>query len=325
MQALVLNKAGERPDMAIEDREVPQWRPGYSLIRVHAATVNPLSNWIRTGAMREGVSVPLVLSNDGSGVVEQSDEFSKGSAVLIYGGGQLGLSEDGLQQQWALVENTRLTVVPETLSLDAAAALPVNYVTANQAMRRVGNVQSGQTVIISGASGSVGHALIQLARVLGARPIGVVSHADKVQPALDSGAEVVIDTSTQDLAQAALELTHGQGAEWAFDVLGGSRVEHLLSSVCVRGTVVCIGFSASTHGSLNVADLVISEKRLLGYDAHLETDADVQQTLKELIELAATGAISPRIDSSYALSDFDEAYERLSSRKACGTVLLHLN
>lgn len=325
MKALVLSEAGETPVMSVEERPIPEGREGYSLVRVYAATVNPLSNWIRKGLLSDGVNLPLVLSNDGSGVIEHSTVFPKGARVAIYGGGQLGITEDGLQQQWALVENSRLIVVPDQVSLAEAAALPVNYVSAYQALHRVGQVQPGETVLISGASGSIGHALIQLTRARGARPIGIVSQAEKAQKALLSGAESVVDTSSDQLAQSIANITGGRGADWAFDVVGGPRVGELLCALRPRGSLVCIGFSGSTVGSFDLADLVIAEKRVLGYDAHLETDEDVRIVLDVLMGLAAQGVIAPRIDGSYVLESFEQAYQRLDSRQSSGTLLLTLH
>lgn len=92
-----------------------------------------------------------MLSNDGSGIVEQSEQFNRGTRVAIFGGGQLGITEDGLQQQLVLVENKRIIQLAPDFTLDEGAALPINYVTAHQAMTRVGRVQPGQVVLISGA------------------------------------------------------------------------------------------------------------------------------------------------------------------------------
>jgi NADPH2:quinone reductase len=99
------------------------------------------------------------LSNDGAGTVEASTTFARGTRVAVYGGAQLGISEDGLQQQWMVVEHKRLIELPQQLDLDEGAALPINYVTAYQALTRVGQLVAGQRVLVSGASGALGHAL----------------------------------------------------------------------------------------------------------------------------------------------------------------------
>ena len=194
--------------------------PGHTLVKVHAATVNPLSSQVSAGIVVTA-KAPMVLSNDGSGVVEQSDEFKPGTRVAIFGGGQLGISEDGLQQQWVLVENKRIIELPSDYDLDEGAALPINYVTAHQALTRVGRVEPGQTVVISGASGALEDALTQTAIAMGAIVIGVVSTPEKAKRARLSGASTVIDLSTQNLKEAVLEATDGEGAHLAFDPVGG--------------------------------------------------------------------------------------------------------
>jgi NADPH2:quinone reductase len=323
MKALVLKQSGRPAQMVIEQRDKPVARTGFSLVRMHAATVNPLSSQIRAG-LYDTVSVPIVLSNDGAGIVEQSARFPPGTRVAIYGGGQLGVSEDGLQQEWVLVEDKRLIELPQALNLNEGAALPINYVTAYQALRRVGQLKTGQTVLISGASGSLGNALIQTARALGATVIGVVSSAQKAQRATAAGAHQVIDLSCQNLLEAVLALTNGQGADLAFDGVGGTLLGQLLRAVRTRGAVVSIGFAGGTTAEVDVVDVVVYEKRLLGYDAHLETEEDVHRALQAISAFIADGLLRPHIDSTFALEQFNEAYARLESRQATGTVLFRL-
>lgn len=95
MKALVAKQFGAQPVLQIEERSTPQIKPGFSLVKMHAATVNPLSNQIRMGGV-PAAKAPLVLSNDGSGVIVESEHFKAGTAVAIYGGGALGITEDVL-------------------------------------------------------------------------------------------------------------------------------------------------------------------------------------------------------------------------------------
>lgn len=324
MKALVAKKLGPDAHLEIEERTIPAMKRGFTLVKMYAATVNPLSNLIRTGTLPLS-KAPLVLSNDGSGVVVESDSFAKGAHVAIYGGGQLGITEDGLQQQWVLVENKRLVELPPDYSLEEAAALPINYVTAFQAMTRVGNVQKGDVVAITGATGSVGHALIQMANTLGAVPVAIISSSAKSEHAKKSGAAHIIDLSTQDLQQALLDITDGRGADIAFDQVGHGILGQLIRSVRPRGTVVSIGFIAGVEDNIDIPDLVIQEKKLLGYDAWMETDDDVANAMKSIQRFVAENKLKPAIDSIYAMHDFHKAYEKLTSRTAKGTVLLKLS
>lgn len=321
MKALVVTKFGSQPQMAVEERPIPLMKPGYTLVKVHAATVNPLSSQV-SGGIVEAANAPLVLSNDGAGVVEQSGLFKKGSRVAIYGGAQLGITEDGLQQQWVLVEDKRIIELPKDYDLDAGSALPINYVTAHQALTRVGQIRPGQTVLVSGASGALGHALIQTAVAMGANAIGIVSNAEKAERARLSGAATVINLSIQDVKEAVLEATNGEGADLAFDPVGGILLGQLLSAVRTRGAVVSIGFVGGMTANIDVADVVIYEKRVLGYDAWLETDADVAVAIDWIRKGITQGTLRPSIDSAFPIEQFAEAYIRLGSRLATGAILL---
>lgn len=321
MKALVVTQFGASPQMAIEERPAPTPKPGYTLVKVHASTVNPLSHQVRSGIVT-AAKAPLVLSNDGAGVVEESARFKRGARVAIYGGAQLGITEDGLQQQWVLVEDKRILELPDDYDLDEGSALPINYVTAFQALNRVGRVEPGQYVLISGASGALGHALIQIAIAMKAIPIGIVSTAAKAERALQSGAATVIDLSSQDLKEAVLTATNGEGAHLAFDPVGGDVLGQLVSALRTRGAVVSIGFVGGMTANIDVADVVIYEKRVLGYDAWLETDEDVATALSSIRQFIDQGLVRASIDSAYPLSQFADAYRRLNSRQAMGSILL---
>ncbi len=324
MKALVAKQLGTEPVLQIEERPIPQVKPGFTLVRMHAATVNPLSNQIRLGGV-PAAKAPLVLSNDGSGVVVESEQFKQGMPVAIYGGGALGITEDGLQQEYALVENKWIVELPSNTDLDVAAALPINYVSAYQAINRVGQLKKGQTVLISGATGSLGHALIQLVNALGASAIGAVSTSGKIAAALESGAKHVIDLSSQDMLSTIMDLTEGQGVDLAFDTVAGEVLGQLMKCVKTRGAVVAIGFAGGFTSEIDIVDVVVYEKKLLGFDAHLETDEDVEHVFHILKILLEQGKIKPRIDSVFPLEEYDEAYRHLTSRQAQGTILLKFN
>ncbi|GAN59790.1 NADPH:quinone oxidoreductase [Acetobacter cibinongensis] len=320
MKSLVCTSFGANPSMVIEERPKPLPRPGYSVIKMHAATVNQLSGQIRRGLFNKA-KAPLVLSNDGAGTVEDSDLFSPGTRVAIYGGGQLGSMKDGLQQDYVSVENISLFALPETMSFDEGAALPINYVTAYQALTGVGHIEAGQTILISGVAGAVGHALIELSRALGARPIAVVPTPLKAEAARKSGASAVIDLPTDTLSDVVSSLTTGQGADLALDVVGGSLLRDLVKSVREQGSIVSIGFAGGSEPCLDLAEIVIHEKRLLGYDAWLETKDTVSNAFNAILSFVQKGAVRPVIDSVWALDDFENAYKRLVSRQAVGTIL----
>ena len=323
MRALVTHKTGTPPETLIEEKNIPERPEGYSLVRMHSASINQLSNTIRTGGFGN-TPVPLVLGNEGAGVIEESDMYEKGTRVAIYGSGQLGITEEGLYQEWAAVEDRRIMPLPDNLSMNEGAALTVNYLTAWQALHRIGDVQPDQYVIISGASGSVGHALVQVARALGARPIALVSSAAKAEHVKKSGAFAAIDWTSQDVEAEVSVLTEGRGADAAFDPVGGKLFGILYRSTRKRGRIVSIGFTGGKEVSLDLLDLIVSEKVIEGYAVHNDTPEQDREGLQKLSELAATGFLKPFIDSEYSLECAEQGYERLLSRKATGSIILNL-
>jgi NADPH2:quinone reductase len=288
MKAVVTKKFGNPPEMAVEERPKPIFKDGFTLVRMQSATINQLSNTIRKGELGT-TKAPLVLGNEGFGVVEES--------------GRLEL--------------------PDILNWNEGAALTVNYLTAYQALTRIAKLQKDQKVLISGASGSVGHALVQVTKALGGHPIAVVSSPEKAHRAREAGAPSVIDLS-QNLADTVLDLTDGQGADVALDPVGGPMLGQLLRSVRRRGSVVSIGFTGGKEPAFDVVDLIVYEKSVVGYSLHAETDEEVSQALIELGALAAKGELKPVIDSTVSIEDFERGYSRLASRKAVGSVILRL-
>jgi NADPH2:quinone reductase len=288
------------------------------------ATINQLSNTLRKGELG-AAKAPLVLGNEGSGIVEESGQFKPGARVAIYGGSELGFTHDGLFQQWALVEDKRLLKLPDALNWDEGAALTVNYLTAYRALTKAAKLQKGQKVVISGATGSVGHALVQFSKALGGHPLALVSSSEKARRAREAGAPSVIDLSSQNLTDAVRDLTNGQGADWAFDPVGGPTLGQLLRSVRRYGRVVSVGFTGGKEPAFDVVDLIVNEKSVVGYSLHAETDNEISKALVEMMTHAAKGNLRPVIDSTVPLEDFELGYSRLVSRKAVGSVVLHLH
>ncbi|QKZ04235.1 quinone oxidoreductase family protein [Pseudomonas eucalypticola] len=324
MKALVLNGTGEQPQMSVLNRPESSEQPGHTLVRVKTATINQLSNFIRTGLF-PNVPLPLVLGNEGAGVVVQSEVFEKGASVVVYGGNKLGVSQDGLFQEWLWVENHRLLALPKSLSYEEGAALSVNYLTAYRALTKAVTVKPGDYVLVSGAAGNVGYATVQAAKALGARPIGLSSSAQRASIASEAGAIATINLSVEnDVPAAVRALTGGAGANFAIDPVGGEGFTDLVRSLRPNGTLVSVGFTGGKQPLLDVVDIIVGEKRVVGYSLHAEKDEELHDAIKEILRMAAEGAVKPRIDSRVTLDDYLIGYERLTSRQAAGAIILTL-
>src|SRR5436305_8511229 len=218
MRAVVMHQTGDPDALRVEEIDPPQPREGEVLVRVHAASINP-SEWkYRRGLMPK--QVPAVLGSDISGTVERSlsDAFAEGDEVF-------GIAATGAYAELAATPASMVTAKPRGISHEQAAALPVAGMTSWQALFDRGGLQRGQTALIAGAAGGVGHVAVQLAKKVGeARTIGIGSSANR-EFVLGLGADDYVDYTSQDVAEAAREV------DLAFDTVGGAVTEQLLATV----------------------------------------------------------------------------------------------
>src|SRR6202045_4587104 len=196
MRAIVAEAFGGYQNLKLADIPKPAVSDGRVLVRMTAAGVTPLDHTILSGN-HPRAKAPLVLGNEGAGVVEGGDEqFPDGSRVMFTG--PYGVSENGAFSEWVAVKREHLCLIPQNID-DAAAGLPVAYLTAFITLRAAG-FQPGKTVLAPAIGGSVGNAVTQLARALGARhAVSTTTNHNKAGQAKSLGFDEVIDLSTEKL------------------------------------------------------------------------------------------------------------------------------
>src|ERR1700761_7929743 len=193
---------------------------GRVLVRITAAGVTPLDHTILFGNFHIP-EVPLVLGNEGAGVVEEGGgmDFPIDSRVMFWG--TYGVLEDGTYCEWVAVRKEDLCLIPDNVDDVSAAGLPVAYLTAQVALTLAG-FGPGKTVLAPAIGGSVGNAVTQLARALGAKhAISSTTNHAKAEQAKALGFHEVIDTSVEKLTDGVRRITEGYGADIVIDGIGG--------------------------------------------------------------------------------------------------------
>src|ERR1700682_3222800 len=208
-------------DLKLADMPKPYVSDGRVLVRINAAGVTPLDHTILSGG-HPRAKAPLVLGSEGAGVVEDANgsDFSFGSRVMFTG--PYGVSEDGAYSEYLAVRKENLSLIPANIDDVSAAGLPVAYLTAHMALSLAG-FQAGKTVLAPAIGGSVGNAVTQLAKALGASHAmsTTTSHA-KAEQARTLGFDEVIDLSTEKLGEGVRRITGGYGSAVVIDpVVGG--------------------------------------------------------------------------------------------------------
>src|SRR6266853_1637758 len=207
-------------DLKLVDIPKPVVSDGRVLVKITAAGVTPLEHTILSGGYPRA-KAPLVLGSEGAGVVEDANgsEFSVGARVMFTG--PYGVSEDGAYSEYLAVRKENLSLIPGSIEDVSAAGIPVAYLTAHMALTLSG-FQAGKTVLSPAIGGSVGNAVTQLARALGARHAmsTTTSHA-KAEQARTLGFDEVIDLSTEKLGEGVRRITGSYGSDVVIDAMGG--------------------------------------------------------------------------------------------------------
>jgi NADPH2:quinone reductase len=210
--------------------------------------------------------------------------------------------------------------LPDSVSYDEGAALPMNYLTAQFALAERGRLQAGETVLVHGAAGGVGTATIQVAKGYGARTIAVVSSEAKAAVAKQAGAhETVLVDGFKD---AVMGLTGGRGVDVVLDVVGGDVFTDSLRVLGTQGRLLVVGFaSGQAIPEVRVNRLLLNnvDVRGVGWGAYAMTRPGyMQQQWAELLPMMESGTVKPPIGATYDLADFGRALTEMEDRRTLG-------
>lgn len=276
------------------------------LVDVHAAGLSPIDALQSRGAYQYGTEPPYVAGSEVAGVVREADPASglrpgdRVGGVVFWG---------GLAEQCLIAPRYAIRM-PESLPFDQAAAVYLNYTTAWYALHRAG-AAPGQTVLIHGAAGGVGAAVLDLAPEFGVKVIAVVSTDAKAAFARDAGAWQVVRSGGDWLAEVRA-LTGGHGVDAVLDPVGGDRFTDSLRALRVGGILVVIGFVGGSIPELRVNRLLLRNLTVTGISADT-MDAERPGTLAMVTDavqqLLDQGRLRPVIG---ARVPFDRAAEALA-------------
>jgi NADPH:quinone reductase-like Zn-dependent oxidoreductase len=299
MRAIVINETGGPEVLHLEEIDRPEPGEGEVLVRVQAAAVNPV-DWKYRRSRASG-SLPMVLGNDISGTVEVSrvDGFSEGDEVF-------GRSASGGYAEYSTAPGAGIAKKPEGVSHEEAAAIPVAGLTAWQALFDTAGLGEGQTAVVAGAAGGVGHLAIQFARAAGARVIGTGSAANR-DFVLGLGADEYVDYAQQEVGEAI------SGADVALDTVGGETTASLLPALREGGVLVTIAAEPPEQAA-----------RERGIRAELLIMNAGAEELAQIAELVAAGEVRVEIAETFPLAEAARAHELSEAGHVRGKLVLNV-
>jgi alcohol dehydrogenase len=316
-----------------DDYPAPSAAPGEVLVRVAATAVNFHDIFTRRGMPGVRIKLPVITGSDIAGTVESlgdgADPRWLGARVLIdpvmRGGdrvGMLGETVDGGRAEFLAVHASMLLEIPAAVSFEQAAALPLAYGTAYRMMVTRGQVKKGERVMVLGASGGVGAACVQLARMIGAEVLAFAGSHAKLERLTALGATHVGNYNERPFLDTVKDI-YGKpringtgGVDVAVNFTGGDTLPATQKCVNMNGRILCCGATAGFNLSLDARYWWTYEHTMIGSDGWLRED------LKTLLDLVADGRLAPLIDKVLTLEETAEAERLLEDREVVGKVLI---
>jgi NADPH:quinone reductase-like Zn-dependent oxidoreductase len=325
-KVVTFNRTGGPEVLEVVDVEVPTPAAGEVQIRVQAIGLNRAEIMYRNGQYVITPEFPARLGYEAAGVIEAVGENVEGFAT----GDRVSVIPSFMFNQYGMygeVVNAPAHAVvkhPDNLSFEDAAASWMMFVTAYGALVEYGHLQAGQNVIIRAASSSVGLAAIQIANMLGARPIALTRTSEKRDMLVKAGAAAVIATEEQDMVAEINQATNNQGVHIVFDPVGGPDVAKLTQIMAPQGMYFQYGALDSRDMMVPVFDILGKHLTIRGYELfEITTDAEKMARAKSFVSQGLrSGKLKPVIDKTFRLEDIADAHRYMEANGQVGKIVV---
>ena len=329
MKAVYFDKGGSADVLHYGDIATPnECGENQVLVRIKAIGINPIDCKLRAAPERFPITFPVIPGCDGAGIVEavgtQVSHFKSDDEVYFSQPGFKG--RQGTYAEYTLVDASLLALKPRTLSFEQAAAAPLVFITAWEALHDRARIMHDQIVLIHAGAGGVGHAAIQLAKQAGARVITTVSNEEKAAFVKQLGADLIINYRTQDVIAEVMRWTDSNGVDIAFDTVGPAVLQSCFRCVKPYGDVVTI-LQATTDTDWSEArkrNVRFSHELMLS-PVLLELEQAKQhqgEILKQCAALFDDNKLTVSIARTFKLSEAATAQHFLEHNHPAGKVIL---
>ncbi len=340
MKAAYFKEHGGSEKIIYGEYKDPVPGPGEVLVRVRACALNHVDLLLLDGRFPLPERLPHVNGCEVTGTLAAPGPdltgLALGQRVTVFPGlscgrceyclrgertvciryGYLGAHRDGGYAELVKVPAENIVPLPEAISFEAGAAVPLAMLTAWHALVAKADLRPGHTILVQAAGSGVGSAAIQIAKLIGARVIATVGAEEKVELARSLGADAVINYRTQDFVEAVRRWTDKRGVDVVVEHVGAETFERSIYCVTRLGTLLSIGSHASHWGRVDLRHVYSKNLRILG------TNLGSILELRTIIELMRAGRLQAVVDRAFPLSAAPEAVQYLIDRKNRGKLLL---
>lgn len=321
MRAVQLTATNGPGALAVHDIDPPVAEPGTVLIDVAYAGVTYPELLQSLGQYQMQPPMPYTIGSEVAGTVREVGEGVTGFSV---GDRVAGVAGTGGYAEVMSVPAASVLALPDSVSLQAGAGMPMNLLTADFALRVRGKLEAGQSVLVHGAAGGLGSALVQVALAYGAEVVAVVSTEEKAETVRALGAQHVISA---DGFKDAVKQIHPRGVDLVADPVGGDRFTDSLRSLTRFGALLVLGFTGGSIPEVKVNRLLLNNISVAGVGWGAAVAGDPGMVARQWTSLwphLSAGALNPSVHTVLPLERAAEALEVIASRSVRGKVLLEV-
>lgn len=323
MKALVTEKPGGWEHTKMTEVPDPVAGPGEVIVDIKAAGINPADSYQVQGRYPGGPNPPFVVGRDAAGVVESGDgPWTSGTQVVVLQANKRDLTNGTLCEKQRFPSDC-LALLPPGWSFEEGAAAPLTYLTAWRALVEYGKVQSGEHVVVTGASGGVGTAAVQLATALGAKVVAFSRSEDKRSRLTQIGAKFVCSPDAVELKAKVFDAIGRKGVELVVDTVGGESLTTAVHLLGRRGKAVVLGVLGGSDGAIPIPSLMFKEATVQGMVVTDFTPATAATAWKKIVEVLQAASLRPVLDSCHPFDEYPKAFERLR-QSPFGKVVLRM-
>ena len=328
MRAVRIHEDGGPEVLVLEEAPDPELGPGEVLVRLRASALNHLDVWVRKGL--PSVPKPRILGADGAGVVEALGEGVTGLEVgervvlnpgIEVNGGRIhviGEHGDGTNAELIAVPATNVHPIPEGLSFEEAAAFPLVFETAYRMLVTRAALREDEWVLLWGIGSGVSTAGLAIAKALGARTIVTSSSDEKLERALELGADVVVNHADGDVKAAVKDATGGHGADVVVDHVGEATWRTSLDVAARQGRIAVCGATTGPNPPAALHRVWWKQLTILG------STMGSREDFEGAYAMIANGRAKPVVDEVLPLAEIRAAHERLEAGAQLGKIVLRI-
>lgn len=323
MKAVQVREFGEPEVLEYGDAERPEPSMGEVLVEVKSIGVNYADTMRRRNQYVIRQELPFVPGSEVAGVVAELGEGAEGVSV---GDRVVSLVGEGAYAEYALAPSQALIPIPDGLDFDAAAAIPLQGLTAYHVLKTSGRLEEGESVLVHAAAGGVGTLAVQMAKLMGASPvIATASSQEKLDLARELGADVLINYTEDDWPDQVRQATDGAGADVILEMVGGDFIGKNLRCLNAWGRMVVFGAASGDLGTVSPMDLLRKNHSIVGFflPQVMSRPELFVPSLQEMLGWISSGDVKLTLGGSYPLREAEQAHGDLEGRKTTGKIVLN--